>query len=328
MARDNSLIEYSQRIAESSYAEEYIELLHEISDIYDDPSFLNAEPVVRAQGTTLYTTSGVQAYTELFEQQAMNEHSAGLFSQPVIRINHLDGVALGSYVSFINFGAMQTGVSAERNAEIDDAYFEVLKAANDQKVERGDISEFEKDVGNVRYETTQRNYFVDNLDVGDVLFHRIIVPKMGSLALSEVGGGFERYFFGRSGSIIEESTGIPTTADNVRFLDTIRTAVLMVANGVTGSNNNHGYQFRKVAKRMLAEDCFDDGIVEYAFEHTFNYWQNQRGTSIDVRDAKSLLMAEVWRHINIASLKSVGRSAKSSTQISLPPNDFKEKYQV
>lgn len=333
--KSSSFESYAEGLPKTGSNEAYLVGLTAIASLYGEGSrFLPAEPVVRSSDdSTMFTTSGVQAYTEpLSKGVSTEEMGPAFFSQPVIRMNHLSGVEPGSYTSFLNFGAMRFGDSSAEHCDTTGKYLGILSDVSSNmglgEVVQGEPQEYQHQYNGMELESTVEGFSVDGLDVGDSILHRIIVPSIGSIMLSEVGGGFERLVHGRSTRALSSTVGMLCTPSNVVCLDAIRTMTLMAANGVECSNNNQGYQMRKAGKKVAVGDIEMDEIMRDVVPATYRYWQQQRSVGVDIETAVASVQNELWRAVNLAALEAANRKSKQQMNLSMHPDEFRAKYQL
>lgn len=317
-----------------SFSESYTDLLRSMSSLYTEIEWVDPIPVVRDNDTdsTLFTTSGIQYMNRYILGTEVSPDRAFVFSQPVIRMNYFKGVGLGSYTSFVNFGTMQMDTRLSDHEGLIAEYSDILAEHSGSPVEVTDPKEKSYVRDGLEYHSIQSNFVIEGLEVGDTIFHHISQQDGSFITMSELGGGLERAFYGVDGQIIAETTGIDDVNEsNVLFADAFRGAVLMAANGVIPSNNNQGYQMRRLIKRLssTSEDAeFAVELVDTPASKAHEFWDALGGVIMPCVTSMETIRDELFRNINIQALRERGMEPKSKMNLSESPQEFAKRYSL
>ncbi len=317
-----------------SFSERYATAVSNLADLYTEIEYVEPMPLVRDidVDSTLLTSSGLQYMNQFIHGDMPVPNHAFLISQPVVRMNYLPTVSMGSYTNFVNFGTMQIGLNQNEHTTLSNEYRDVLAEAAGSDVTTITVSEDLKHNRNgMDYRTYHENYVVDDLEVADSLFHEIVLADGATITLSELGGGLERLLFGRSPLVIQETTGISTIdATNIEAADAFRGAVLIAGNSVRPSNNNQGYQLRRLLKRMPDTSAdLQEFMESLAFSQVpQRYWQDIGGTQLPFKETADIVRKELWRNVNLAALSRAGVKSKSKMDLSMDPVAFSTKFSL
>lgn len=211
-------------------------------------------------------------------------------------------------------------------------YSDILAEHSGLLVEITDSKEKSYVRDGLEYRSIQSNFVIEGLEVGDAIFHRISQQDGSFVTMSELGGGLERFFYGMDGRIMAETTGIDDVhEDNVMFADAFRSAVLMTANGVVPSNNNQGYQMRKLTKRLsgTSEDVeFAIELADASTSKAYEFWSALGGVIMPRVASMEVIKSELHRNINIHALRERGMEPKSKMNLSESPKEFAKRYSL
>lgn len=328
---------FEARIAELesySFIDRYATVLLNMADLYAEIEYVDPVPLVRDidVDSTLLTSSGIQFMNQFINGDKPAPSHAFLISQPVVRMNYLPTVALGSYTNFVNFGTMQFGLTPKDHARISDEYRDVLSEATGMDVTTvGVQDDLEHFRNGMEYTTFHKNYVVDGLEVADSLFHEIVLPDGTNITMSELGGGLERLLFGRSPAVIQETTDISAVdSTNIEAVDAFRGAVLIAGNNVQPSNNNQGYQLRRLLKRLPnTSSDLQEFIDSLIYSQTpQSYWQSMGGAQLPSEETADTVRKELWRNVNLAALSRAGVKSKSKMDLAMDPEAFSAKFSL
>jgi hypothetical protein len=324
---------FKKEIDPFEFAESYADVLTNMAGLYADIAYLNPEPLVRNSkfSSTLFTSSGVQYMNRfIFKADEIRPH-AFLISQPVVRMNYLPTVELGSYSSFINFGSMQMDVSYAEHERLTNDFQDVLTEAAPCGIELGDTTERTYLRDGLEYTTWQNNYSSVGLGVADSLFHKIRLENGDEITMSELGGGLERLLYNKSPMAMHETTGIQDVSDtSIVEIDAFRSSVLIAANNVVPANNNQGYQLRRLIKRLpISTDeqqpYFDSLKTDRS---AYMFWKRLGGVVVSEEVTIATLRKELWRNTNLVALKAAGIMYKSKMDLGVEPDLFASKYRL
>lgn len=255
------------------------ELSKQISDHFVKVGYvrINAIPVIRSLGHSLLTGSAGQVNDELIFGEAKLIEAPMVLSQPVIRLHSVtlpeqDGFS----TSFINIGTEHQNCDFAQYIEHLDEWLSIL---NDLGLYIGDLTleshisiqnwsqgEFENYVIKVFYrglEIGVLNYFQDvpihsgnkRTNIGDCSF--------GAERLCWAINKTPRYFT-NIGPIVES-----VNENCKRYLDMIRTSVLMVASGLESSGKGPGSKLKKL---MIENLDIHKALNLSALQYYYEYW--------------------------------------------------------
>lgn len=247
-------------------------------------------------------------------------------------MNYFKNVCLGSYTSFVNFGTMRVGTQINDHEDLITEYSDILAEHSGYSVEVADFKEKSYVRDGLEYRSIQSNFAIKGLEVGDAIFHYICQSDGSEITMSELGGGLERVFYGTDGKIIAETTGICNVDDsNVVFADALRGAVLMAGNGVTPSNNNQGYQMRRLVKRLSdtqEKAEFAVELVGSTNSKAHDFWHVLGGIILPHVTTMGTIRDELFRNINIQALRDRGMEPKSKMNLNENPQEFATRYSL
>ncbi|HMS23630.1 MAG TPA: hypothetical protein PKB09_02380 [Candidatus Saccharibacteria bacterium] len=332
MDNKEEFIALQDRISCYSFSDDYCGVLLSLAGIYPETEYVEPLPLIRNDGdSTLFTSSGIQYMNQFIFGDLQPTDKSYVISQPVVRMNYLPGVKLGSYTSFINFGSMQLNTSLPDHNVAREEFADLLSSVSGKNVERHERQEETYLRDGLEYTTLQENYLIDDLDVGDSLFHDIRLSDGSSMTMSEMGGGLERLLFGCSPHFLQETTGIPAIDDdNVVSVDAFRGAVLIASNKVIPSNNNQGYQLRRLAK-LLPVSSPESELYLDALAHddsTYQFWSRMGGVITSNGVTVETVRSEIWRNINLNNLRISGTKSKAKMNLSEDPELFAKRYSL
>lgn len=275
-------------------------------NLYEIPATtVAADPIVRHDGRTLFTSSGIQwLYPIRYEGKPAPEGPIYI-EQPVIRTNYFEGVNNTSYTSFVNPGVFMVNASPLAHEA---ALTNFIAALQDFSPCGSEVSittqETESDWDGNPFPVTVTRFSVDGLEVADAIY----TPSMSvqgdqPISVSEFGLGLERLR-------TLHGDQLPFTSKNnlaapALLHDSIRTMTLMAAAGVLPSNNNHGYQLRRFAKRLASLDVAAKNTVEDLSCEAYDYWSQFIKLPQDKQSAIDVLQQEYERNVGLRALQKI-----------------------
>jgi len=311
----------------------------EIAVIDEGTIMVPPQPIVRHDGTTLFSCSGVQIiYPQLFDGAPVPEYPQ-LISQPVIRTQHLPGVEEGRSTSFVNYNLIDFGLNQEQHANRTKQFFERMK-----EVDTSGINDFRhvliRDApqnwnGLPVMMNTNEKLWINGVELGESIFYaRMLLPSGEVVSVSELAFGFERlvyatdpgssYYCGMLGGIDTHPVLKPKAQAVV--CDAAKSTVLMAMNGVVPSNNDHGYQMRKFLKKAVmsygqAEIDFGE-VVDSSYE----YWKSYIKPLVPVEKVKDVVGFEFDRNRNRRVLDLLASDHGLTVDININQNrsDFRK----
>lgn len=259
----------------------------EIAMIDSNTVMVPPESIIRDDETTLFACSGVQIiYPQLFHGVEVPEFPQ-LISQPVIRSQHLKYVEEGCSTSFVNYNLINFGLSEQEHIARTKVFFDCMKNADTSKINK---------FSHVKIVDIPQNWcglpvimdineklWINDVELGESIFYASMNLASGEkISVSELAFGFERLVFATEPGSSYYSTqlgGYDTipiikSRDQAAVCDTVKSTVLMAMNGLTPSNNNHGYQMRKFIKQAVSNQEGSGVDINEAAQNAHKYWKN------------------------------------------------------
>ena len=315
--------------------ENYFKKQNECIDLLEKFPLIELDSVLRPDGdTTIFTTAGIQHFETLERERIVLEGQKFTIVQPVVRSQFMDKIKEGYSTAFINETIAHFGASAEdfinlckqmifKSLELDGVlqkYYLTIEVIDD----RWGDKKFTKIVVTLYY---------NNDEVSEGLFIDKFPQKNGQfLTVSEICWGKERlnwvyrgkqdrpYFTG-----FEEFYKIENKDDIAKVIDPIRTATLMLMQGVVPSHKDPGFRLRQLIKRFFERNKPFLFSEKQLLELSYDFWvENQVQGIKDKEEILDLLRKEMMRAQNVYIVgcieKEVGKKIK--IDVNLDTNEF------
>jgi len=291
--------------------------------------------VLRPEGdTTIFTSAGIQ-HLETLERDKINLESEKFkIAQPVIRSQFMDKIKEGYSTSFIDEAVIQLGVS-------DEDFFSMCK----QMV-----------IDSLNYDTDIQKYYltIETQDDrwGQKKFTKLVVtlyydgnevsegvyidqfPKIDgkTVSVAETTHSAERfnwihrknrdqpYFIG-----FEEFYRSDNKDDVARIIDPVRTATLMLMQGVVPSHKDPGFRLRQLIKRFVERNAETSFSEDRLSDLSYDFWLGNNVEGIVGKDeVRALLKKEMIRAQNIYIVSRVERDTgkKIKVDVNLSTDEF------
>lgn len=291
------------------------------------------ESVVRhADSTTLFTTAGVQRIEEMTKDERVPEKQQIMLFQPVIRSQFIDKINENSFTSFINFTALSIDSSY-------DEYLESAKKLISMIAENADdlgkiIISFKEDFvkwGHRKFNNCAITIAYNDIEVGECVYIKDYpINDQNKISITDMGLGVERVnkaLFNVSGvSYPEGMDSLDLSESEINsIIDPIRSMVIIVAEGVSPSNKNHGYRLRQFSKRYVERSQGLNIEVVGLIEESLKYWQTYGLKAVrDLDEIKKIIIAENSRNTNALLLRKLKETqgVELGIDINQPIDDF------
>jgi hypothetical protein len=288
-----------------------VELFEEASKFFEKRGLRRVTPknVVSSSSEILFIGAGIQAFSnELLKGSCPSEF---FLAQPCIRMKALKrvGVIEGYSTSFVNICTEKRDVNIMDYLYSIDEWLDFLSSVG---LYVGYLTLREKLNWKGRaMEGISLLLQYGGLEIGDAVYIYHFTQQNNTqiqqeITISDVGLGLERVcwalnktasYFDAIGPISEVFYG------NIVSIDALRTMTLMAASGVLPSNNNHGYQFRKISKNYhLSHNLIPSSHIAYYY----NFWNKFTSLPISLEDVQNIISKELYRNFNLNLFKNLG----------------------
>lgn len=288
----------------------YERLIEDVRHVYPQPAILvEPEPVVRHDGSTLFTTSGIQRLYDVVLRGADVPTDPLFVEQPVIRMNYKHDVTPSSFTSFVNPGLFKVGATEQEHAEGLERLTSLIQSFSGN---RAGVTTTEEEATSrwseeVEFGVNVTHISVDGLEVADAIFAPVVpVSASKPLAISEFGLGKERLMHGIPGhDILETIFQDPITPETARAYDAIRTMALIAGAGVLPANKNHGYQLRWLSKLLVSEGMPSGEPLSGLVERSYEYWEKHVNMVQDLAATSRVITHEYERNLGAKIIRDI-----------------------
>jgi len=271
---------------------------------------IKPDRVLRPEGdTTIFTSAGIQ-HLETLERDKINLESEKFkIAQPVVRSQFMDRIKEGYSTAFINMTVAQLGVT-------DEDFFSMCKQMVIDSLNRdADIQKYHLTIetqddrwGPKKFTKLVVTLYYDGIEVSEGVYIDKFPKVDGQIVpVAEIAHGKERfnwaygknkdqpYFAG-----FEEFYHLDNKDDVARIIDPIRTATLMIMEGIIPSHKASGFRLRQFVKRFTernAKTCFSEDRL---FKLSYDFWsENNIGGIVSEAKIWELLKKEMMRAQNV-----------------------------
>lgn len=235
-----------------------------------------AKSILNQNGTTLFTSAGVQILDDLIFRGKLDQEKPIVISQPSLRTQYIDKISEGNSLSFVNICTEIVNASPETHIQTLNKWMKYLSSIG---IYMGDITIHEREIeqkwGDINLKSKIIAIFYKGLEIGDGNYDYNFNPSVKGLkTVSDFGFGLERLswilrkdsYFDSIGPLKE------SLKKNFNNQEIIKTLTLMASSGLEPSNKDKGYRYRSFTKR-LAELNFPKYLeLKELIEHYYNYW--------------------------------------------------------
>lgn len=296
---------------------------------------IKPDKVLRPEGdTTIFTSAGIQ-HIESLERDKINlEGKKFAIEQPVIRSQFMDKIREGYSTAFIDETVAQLGMSTED-------FFDMCKQmVNNSLKHDEDIQKYYVTIetqddrwGQKKFTKLVVTLYYDGDEVSEGV-HIDKFPKINgqTTSISEICHGAERfnwlhrenkdqpYFIG-----FEEFYNFDNRDNIAKTIDPVRTATLMLMQGVTPSHKDPGFRLRQLIRRFVERNMEFSFSENKLLDLSYGYWlkSNVEGV-IGKVETLELLKKEMMRAQNVYIVncieKDIGKKIK--VDVNLNTNEF------
>ncbi|MFH1315402.1 MAG: hypothetical protein ABIH67_03330 [Candidatus Uhrbacteria bacterium] len=296
---------------------------------------IKPDGVIRPQGdTTILTSAGIQ-HLETLERDKINlEGEKFKITQPVIRSQFMDNIKEGYSTSFIDEAVAQLGV-------LDEDFFSMCKQmVIDSLNHDADIQKYHLtiDVQNDRWGQKKFTKLVVTLYyVGNEVSEGVYIDKFPKIngqtvPVAETTHSAERfnwihrenrnqpYFIG-----FEEFYHPDNKDDVARIIDPVRTATLMLMQGVVPSHKDPGFRLRQLIKRFVERNADTSFSEDRLLDLSYDFWLGNNVEGIlNKIEVYELLKKEMTRAQNVHIVSRVERDTgkKIKVDVNLSTDEF------
>jgi len=296
---------------------------------------IKPDKVLRPEGdTTIFTSAGIQ-HLETLERDKINlEGEKFAIEQPVVRSQFMDKIREGYSTAFIDETVAQFGVSIED-------FFDMCKQMVLNSLNHdADVQKYFVTIENQDDRWGQKKFtklVVTLYYGGDEVSEGIYIDKFPKIdgqttSISEICRGTERfnwvhrknndqpYFIG-----FEEFYNLENRDNIARIIDPIRTATLMLMQGVTPSHKDPGFRLRQLIKRFVERNMEFSFSENRLLDLSYDYWLKSNVEGIVGKDETiKLLKKEIVRAQNVYIVscieKDIGKKIK--VDVNLNTDEF------
>lgn len=296
-----------------------------IQDFFKDKGFEISEPLgITESRTTLFVCAGVQILESIWERNFPPPENIILFvAQPVLRSQFMGYAGEGVSTSFVNLATVAMGINETRYGEMLRSWLSFLKLSGiDLSEVRFVLEEKEDKWGDKRFSAKTIRFRYRDISLGDANYIKAFPAKFGEISLVDIGFGLERIRWIGSGthywSFLKDFNEV-----NFNVLDLWNTLALLAGSGITPSNNERGYRFRRASK-LLCERIGYRRDSEKFLLSAYNRWKDWANLQMEVDRVRQVVRKELDRNANsILKSKLVEAGFHDvGIDINLPPEEF------
>jgi hypothetical protein len=296
---------------------------------------IKPDRMIRPEGdTTILTSAGIQ-HLETLERDKINLKSEKFrIAQPVVRSQFMDKIKEGYSTAFIDEAVVQLGVSDEdffsmcKQMVIDslnhDADIQKYYLTIDTQDDRWGSKKFTKLVVTLYYDGNEvsEGVYIDKF------------PKVDgqTVSVAETTHSAERYsWIHRENKDqpyfidFEEFYHSDNKDDVARIIDPVRTATLMLIQGVVPSHKDPGFRLRQLIKRFVERNAEASFSEDRLLDLSYDFWlgNNVEGI-VDKVGVRELLKKEMTRAQNVYIVSRVERDTgkKIKVDVNLGTDEF------
>jgi hypothetical protein len=317
-------------LAESVYSED----IQNESSLEHIP-LIKSDEVIRPEGdTTMLTSAGIQ-HLETLERDKINLESEKFkIAQPVVRSQFMDKIKEGYSTAFIDESVVQLGVS-------DEVFFGMCKQMiidslnHDEDIQKYYLTIDTQDDrwGQKKFTKLVITLYYGGNEVSEGVYIDKF-PKVNgqTVSVAEITHGAERYNW-----IHRENKDQPyfidfeefyhsDNKDNVaKIIDPIRTATLMIMQGVVPSHKDPGFRLRQLIKRFVERNTETSFSEDRLLDLSYDFWiRNSVEGIVDKIGVRESLKKEMMRAQNVYIVGHIERdmNKKIKVDVNLSTDEF------
>lgn len=300
-------------------------------DLLEEFSLIKPNEVLRPEGdTTIFTTAGIQHFETIEREDTILEGQKFTIAQPVVRSQFMDRIREGYSTAFINETTAHFGASVEDFTNLcKQMIFKSLDRDNTIPKYHLTIETHDDRWGDKKFTKIVVTLFYNNDEVSEGVFINKFPKKDGQITtVSEICWGKERldwiyrekqeqpYFVG-----FEEFYKSENNDEIAMVVDPIRTATLMLMQGVIPSHKDPGFRLRQLIKRFFERNNQFSFSEKRLLELSYDFWVENHVQGIkDKKEILDLVKKEMMRAQNVYIVgrveKDVGKKIKVDVNLS------------
>lgn len=296
---------------------------------------IKSDRVLRPEGdTTIFTSAGIQHLETLERDKISLESEKFKIAQPVVRSQFMDKIKEGYSTAFIDETVVQLGVSDENFFSMcKQMVFDSLNHDVDTQKYHLTIEVQDDRWGQKKFTKLVVTLYYDENEVSEGVYINKF-PKIDKqiVSVAETTRSAERfnwihrknkdqsYFIG-----FEEFYRLDNKDDAARIIDPVRTATLMLMQGVIPSHKDHGFRLRQLIKRFVERNAEASFSEDRLLDLSYDFWlENNVEGIVGKVEVRELLKKEMTRAQNVHIVSRVERDTgkKIKVDVNLSTNEF------
>ncbi|MDD4878303.1 MAG: hypothetical protein PHO02_04685 [Candidatus Nanoarchaeia archaeon] len=299
------------------------QFVYKMNRFFSDAGFIEGHRdsvINNYKGDTLFVVAGIQFFCDYFHGKKGIDTQKYFISQPVIRTKFRESVGEGNVSSFVNICTVQCGASLEEHISAIDCWMNFLSSMG---LYMGDFSlKLNKNYSRksgfwANTDGVVLKFYYGGLELGDAGL--IFFKDKPDIQISDLGFGLERVLWAaaKTPNFSDIIGPKPFSFENqYAIMDSVRTATLLAASGMTESHVNQYGQFKKYLEPLSVENNFDSKTLA---KHYFNFWAKFLNPKRDFHASMHFLESELNKKRNMEILRRLGivKSFKNLSSILL-----------
>lgn len=300
-----------------SDANEIISSPEQLYPFFESQNYLSSDPILRPENdATLFTTAGIQHIETKLHLEGKLVKESFIIAQPSVRTQYLDKAAEGTTTAFINFCVADIRTTPENFAKFTEQYIEMLVRLGANPGKLSFTIENSEDIwGDKKLDKTTFTILYNGIELGEgVYLHNYPINEKEKIEVADISFGVERlnWALGKSkiylqefeelypkGEVSAEQKNVITAA-----IDCIRTASLLVSEGLKASHQNPGRSIRQLMKRFAVRNKDLSLSIKELVTKSNDYWQKWGFNSkVNESTVVEILTMENDRSMNVQLAK-------------------------
>ena len=263
----------------------------------------SAKSILNENGTTLFTSAGVQVLDNCILRNGEAPTDSIIVSQPSLRTQYADSIGEGNSLSFVNICTETANATPEVHFQNLDKWLGFLSKLG---VYVGDLTLHKRNLvqkwGEMTVQSDIVAIFYKGLEIGDGNYNYGFNPEPSSIkTVSDFGFGLERLtwilrkgsYFDAIGPLTESLNG-----DN-KVQEIVKTVALLASSGLTPSNKDKGYRFRLFTKKLVELSFPKHLQLSHLIDHYHKYWNDFVNLPVESNSASESVQGEYDRNYNL-----------------------------
>lgn len=284
----------------------------------------SAKSILNEDGTTLFTSAGVQILDDSVFRGKPAPEKPLLVSQPSLRTQYLDNINEGNSLSFVNICTEQANTLPEDHMKTLDLWLEFLSK---QGLYMGDVTLLERKKEqqwrDLKVQSKIIAIYYKGLEIGDGNYDYEFNPHVpGVTSISDFGFGLERLtwiqrkdsYFDGVGPLNESLRG------NGLIQELTKTLTLLAAYGLEPSNKDKGYRYRLFTKKIVDLTFPKYLNLPQLVNYYYQYWNHFVNFSTNANSTARSVQGEYERNYN--------KIIRDRLTVSIDPNCPTEEFLI